>query len=132
MRAIQLSLTPQNELFGSALALTESVAAVASEAEFEALLLVAARRVHQEVGCGTVGWSETRWNFYKQKGEVHDTTIDETSRNILGSFGFGRCGRFHDRKGAERSERFFSRAEYGRRACSARLQWYYGKSGCEF
>jgi len=68
MRAIQLSLTPQNELFGSALALTESVAAVASEAEFEALLLVAARRVHQEVGCGTVGWERNTVEFLQTKG----------------------------------------------------------------
>lgn len=63
-----MSLTPQNELFGSALALAESGAVVASEAEFEALLLAAARRVHQEVGRGTVGWERNTVEFLQAKG----------------------------------------------------------------
>lgn len=68
MRAIQMSLTQQNELFGSALALAESVAVVAYESEFEALLLAAARRVQQEVGCGTVGWERNTVEFSQTKG----------------------------------------------------------------
>lgn len=47
-------LVPQNELFGTALALRDGVAFVASEAEFEALLLAAAR-VCQETGQETGG-----------------------------------------------------------------------------
>lgn len=61
-------LVPQNELFGTALALRDGVAFVASEAEFEALLLAAARRVQQEVGCGTVGWERNTVEFSQTKG----------------------------------------------------------------
>jgi hypothetical protein len=63
-----MSLTQQNELFGSALALTESVAVVAYESEFEALLLVAARRVHQETDRGTGGRERRRMGFLQTKG----------------------------------------------------------------
>lgn len=55
MRAIQMSLTPQNELFGTALAHRDGVALVASEAEFEALLFAAARRAALDAGRGTGG-----------------------------------------------------------------------------
>lgn len=65
----QMSLTPQNELFGRALALTESVAVVASEAEFEALLhsLPSAGNTRKLIG-GQAVESYNTMEFLQTKG----------------------------------------------------------------
>lgn len=70
-----MSLTPQNELFGSALALTESGTVVASEAEaeFEALLLAAVRRERQEADRGTGGGELKHDGISTDKREMYMT-----------------------------------------------------------
>ena len=63
-----MSLTPQNELFGSALAFTEGVAVVASEAEFEALLLAATRLARQDASREIGGRERNAMEFPQTKG----------------------------------------------------------------